>query len=261
MKPEEKAAAFDRLCEMLLVPPGFPAVAAYAEVEKLVDERNDARSARAELELELLGRVRGAGGRPVSSAQGRLVFTDLETMGLDNRSPIVEVAMVLTTSDLEIVDQKTEVVTWDRRDWETASAFARAMHEKSGLRAESEAGAADGCLWMVERRFKEWLEGHGFKPGDTVIAGNSIGQDRIWIASQMSSLHTFLHHRMVDVSAVRQLIQRWVQPSYGGPPGDDAAHRALSDALWSRRELGVYRHALFVGNEDRIIDRLTEPGR
>lgn len=54
MTTEEKAAAFDRLCEMLLVPPGFPAVAAYAEVEKLVDERSEARHARAELELELV---------------------------------------------------------------------------------------------------------------------------------------------------------------------------------------------------------------
>jgi len=53
MTPEEKAAAYDRLCEMLLVPPGFPAAAAYAAVEQLVDERNDARDARASLELDL----------------------------------------------------------------------------------------------------------------------------------------------------------------------------------------------------------------
>lgn len=197
----------------------------------------------------------------MSVEEGRLVFTDLETMGLDNGSSIVEVAMVLTTSDLEIVDQKTEVVKWDRRDWEVASPFAKSMHEKSGLRAESETGSPDARLWMVERRFKGWLEGHGFGPGDAVIAGNSIGQDRIWIASQMSDMHTFLSHRMVDVSAMRQLIQRWALPSYGGPPGDAAAHRALSDALWSRRELDEYRRALFIGNEDRIIDRLTEPRR
>jgi oligoribonuclease len=215
----------------------------------------------------------------------RLVFADLETLGLKNDSPIVEIAMVICTPNLEVLAQRTQVVRQDQEAWAACPAVVQAMHRSSGLMAESleldrmwrlEQGVGGvtmtavrrddsvtrtgTSLAEVEEAFIVWLMKHGFGHHDAVIAGNSIGQDRIWIATQMPALNEFLNYRMVDVSAVRQLIQLWAFSDYSGPKGD-AAHRALPDCLWSHRELALYRRALFTGREDDIAGWLGAPLR
>lgn len=188
----------------------------------------------------------------------RIVFTDLETMGLQNGSPVVEVAMVACEADLTVIAERSEVVAWDRRDWATASDFALSMHEKSGLRAESEALGPEHTLFHVEQRTLKWLRDDlGFAPQEAVIAGNSIGQDRIWIACQMPMLNEYLSHRMIDVSGIRLLIQRWVDQNCRGPSSQESVHRALADARWSRDELLFYKKALFDGREAEIKQLLT----
>jgi oligoribonuclease len=201
----------------------------------------------------------------------RLVFTDLETLGLENHSLIAEIAMVICTADLQILSTRTQVVARTGATWDLyASDYASAMHEKSGLKAESIAlavslkldvdvideGMFDPMLAAAEAGFIGWLGEYGYKKGEAVIAGNSIGQDRIWIATQMPELHEFLHYRTIDVSAIRGLIQRWAFPGYAGPQGD-ASHRALDDALWSRDELALYRGALFGERAAEIRAALT----
>jgi oligoribonuclease len=131
------------------------------------------------------------------------------------------------------------------------------MHTASGLKAESLATMMH--LSIAEDEFITWLRQQGFKEGEAVIAGNSIGQDRIWIATQMPHLHEFLSYRTIDVSAVRGLIRRWALPGYTGPKGE-TAHRALPDCLWSRDELALYRRALFGGREAEIVRRLDPKG-
>jgi len=185
----------------------------------------------------------------------RLVFTDLETMGLRNDSPIVEVAMVVCTKDLEIVAKRSAAVTHTKRTWDGASSFAREQHAASGLMAESLDPTKSSLMAQVELDFLSFLEGHGFEAETALIVGNSIGQDRIWLATQMPTLNTFLSHRTVDVSAVRSLIQRWVDAEYGGPQGV-IEHRAMADCLWSRSELLHYRKALFDGRADDIYTLL-----
>jgi len=205
----------------------------------------------------------------------RLVFTDLETLGLKNDSPITEIAMVICTADLQILSTRSQVVARSEATWGLyASDYADEMHQKSGLKAESIAqahaqragvdaivsGMHDPVLAAAEAGFIAWLREYGFKNGEAIIAGNSIGQDRIWIATQMPKLHEFLHYRTIDVSAIRGLIQRWAFPGYAGPHGE-ASHRALDDALWSRNELALYRRALFGDRDAEIRNTLTVTGK
>jgi len=196
--------------------------------------------------------------RSPPEVRDRLVFTDLETLGLMPNSSIVEIAMAACSPDLNVLATKTAVVFQHEVEWNDVHEVVAKMHTESGLRAESLAADRRVPLNVVEGAFIAWLEAQGFKKGEAVIAGSSIGVDRVWIATQMPALHEFLSYRMVDVSALRGLVRRWVLPGYAGPKGE-TVHRALPDCLWSRDELALYRRALFTGREDEIGGWLGAP--
>lgn len=142
----------------------------------------------------------------------RLVFLDLETMGLLPTSPIVQVGLVVTRRDgsrMESLDELELVVPRSEVEWSAAQDVAAAMHAASGLRQRSideyelrrRPQGGPPSLHEVSSQTINFLAAQGFGPGEAVIAGNSVGMDRVWIATQMPHLHAYLHHRMVDVSA------------------------------------------------------------
>jgi oligoribonuclease len=187
----------------------------------------------------------------------RLVFADLETLGLESTAQVVEVAMIICASNLDVIAKRSQVIHASSERWDACSPFVQQMHSSSGLMDESTRSAASAS--DVDHAFVGWLSEHGFLPGQAVLVGNSIGQDRHkWIATQMPALDAFLDYRTIDVSAVRMLIQRWAFPGYSGPKGD-SVHRALPDCEWARNELALYRRAMFVGCEDDISSWLGAP--
>jgi len=173
-----------------------------------------------------------------------LVWLDLEMTGLEvSRHVIVEIAVLITDSALEPLDDGVDVVVHQP---EAAMAemddFVRTMHTRSGLLpaiAASEVTLAD-----AQARVLDYVRSHVPMPRTAPLCGNSIGVDRRFMHQQLSELDEYLHYRSIDVSSLKELCRRWYPDVYKQRPGKKETHRALDDVLESIAELRYYRDAM-----------------
>lgn len=176
-----------------------------------------------------------------------MVWIDCEMTGLDLESDeLVEIAVVITDYDLNLVDPGLDIVIKpDASALEGMGDFVRQMHTTSGLIEEIPNGVsvAEAEYQVLEYVLK-------FIPADqkAPLAGNSIGTDRAFLAKFMPRLDSQLHYRNVDVSSIKELARRWYPRAYFQSPPKDGGHRALADILESIRELAYYRQAVFVAD-------------
>ncbi|MDQ1467689.1 MAG: oligoribonuclease [Actinomycetota bacterium] len=171
----------------------------------------------------------------------RLVWIDLEMTGLDvERHVIVEIACVVTDSELELVDDGIDIVVHQDADaFAAMDDFVRKMHTKSGLLSQIEASTVD--LATAGARVLEYVKGHVPNAGHAPLCGNSIGVDRRFLDRGLPELDQYLHYRSIDVSSLKELCRRWYPDVYRGRPGKKESHRALDDILESVAELRYYR--------------------
>lgn len=183
----------------------------------------------------------------MTNSSDRLVWIDCEMTGLDLESDeLVEIAVVITDYDLNLVDPGLDIVIKpDASALEGMGDFVRQMHTTSGLIEEIPNGVsvAEAEYQVLEYVLK-------FIPADqkAPLAGNSIGTDRAFLAKFMPRLDSQLHYRNVDVSSIKELARRWYPRAYFQSPPKDGGHRALADILESIRELAYYRQAVFVAD-------------
>lgn len=183
----------------------------------------------------------------MTNSSDRLVWIDCEMTGLDLESDeLVEIAVVITDYDLNLVDPGLDIVIKpDASALDGMGDFVRQMHTTSGLIEEIPNGVsvADAEYQVLEYVLK-------FIPADqrAPLAGNSIGTDRAFLAKFMPRLDAQLHYRNVDVSSIKELARRWYPRAYFNSPPKDGGHRALADILESIRELAYYRQAVFVAD-------------
>ena len=163
----------------------------------------------------------------------RLVWIDLEMTGLDvERHVIVEIACLVTDSQLELLDDGIDIVV--HQDAEALAAmddFVRKMHTKSGLLPQIEASTVD--LPTAGARVLEYVKGHVPNAGQAPLCGNSIGVDRRFLDRGLPELDRYLHYRSIDVSSLKELCRRWYPEIYRGRPSKKETHRALDDVLES----------------------------
>jgi oligoribonuclease len=183
----------------------------------------------------------------MTNSSDRLVWIDCEMTGLDlNNDELVEIAVVVTDFDLNILDPGLDIVIKpDASALENMGDFVRNMHTSSGLIEEIPHGVsvADAEYQVIEYLLR-------FIPEDqrAPLAGNSIGTDRAFLARYMPRLDKQLHYRNVDVSSIKELAHRWFPRAYFNAPAKDGGHRALADILESIRELAYYRKSVFVAD-------------
>jgi oligoribonuclease len=84
------------------------------------------------------------------------------------------------------------------------------------------------------------------EPRTVPLAGNSIGTDRRFLATQLPEIEEYLHYRSVDVSTLKELCRRWYPEVSKTAPEKKGGHRALQDIVESVAELAFYRKAVFV---------------
>ncbi len=174
-----------------------------------------------------------------------LVWIDCEMTGLDpEKDCLVEIAVVITNSDLELVDEGIDLVIKPREDsLANMGAFVREMHTTSGLINEFETGLS---LEEAEAQVLEYVKKFVPEARQAPLAGNSIGTDRMFINRYMPNLDQHLHYRNVDVSSIKELTRRWYPRVYFQLPKKDGGHRALADIKESIQELRYYRETVFV---------------
>ena len=164
--------------------------------------------------------------------------------GLDlERDALIEVAVVITDSQLRPVDAGIDVVIAPPEGAvEQMGDVVREMHTTSGLLVELPSGttmadAQEQILTYVRR----WVPERRKAP----LAGNSVGTDRSFLARDMPELVEHLHYRIIDVSSIKELARRWYPRAYFNSPPKSGGHRALADILESIDELRYYRAALW----------------
>jgi oligoribonuclease len=175
-----------------------------------------------------------------------LVWIDLEMTGLDTqRDRIIEIATVVTDSALRVVAEGPVIAIHQPDEvLDAMDEWNRTTHGSSGLLQrvrESTRTVAD-----AESATLEFLGKHA-EPGASPMCGNSICQDRRFLAREMPALEKFFHYRNLDVSTVKELARRWA-PGVAEGLQKASTHLALDDIRESIAELDYYRrHFLRVG--------------
>ena len=173
----------------------------------------------------------------------KLVWIDLEMTGLDpQKDVILEIATIVTDGFLEIeAEGPNMAIHYPEEVLQGMDEWSKAHHRESGLtdrvRASTHdvASAEEMTLEFISTRCKE---------AESPLCGNSVWQDRRFLIEYMPRLEAFLHYRNIDVSSIKELVQRWYPslPAYE----KQKAHLALSDIKESINELQYYRKNVFV---------------
>jgi len=163
----------------------------------------------------------------------------MEMSGLvPDRDRILEVAMVVTDSELNtIAEAPVYVIHQPDSVLDAMDSWNKATHGKSGL--VDKVRASTFTEEQVEARLLEFL-----KPvvaqGAAPLAGNTVHQDRRFMARYMPAFDAYLHYRIVDVSTLKELAKRW-NPEVIAGFTKEGRHEALADVYESIEELKHYR--------------------
>ncbi len=163
----------------------------------------------------------------------------MEMTGLvPERDGIIEVALVVTDAQLNTVAEAPVLVVHQSDEvLDAMDSWNKSTHKKSGLIDKVKASALDAA--QVEAQMIEFLKLH--VPSSTSpMCGNSICQDRRFLARWMPQLEAYFHYRNLDVSTLKELAKRW-KPQIMSGMKKHGKHEALADIYESIDELKYYR--------------------
>ena len=173
---------------------------------------------------------------------GEMVWIDLEMTGLDlDTESIIEIATIITDGELNIIAEGpnlaikvSEELLANMDEWNTTH------HTSSGLveRIRSEGVSLEEAIKQTCDFLKQNIE-----IGTAPLCGNSIHNDRAFLAKEMPAVLDLLHYRIVDVSTIKELVNRWYPDLQRYRKKE--AHRALDDIIESVEELRHYRQHIF----------------
>jgi len=181
--------------------------------------------------------------------EARLVWIDLEMTGLNPRQDVIlEIASIVTEPDLEVVAEGPCLpVHWPEEILARMKPIVRNMHTKNGL--IERVREATLRLSEAERQTMQFLREHCTEKASP-LCGNTVWMDRVFLMGQMPQVDAFLHHRVVDVSSLKELARRWRPDALQNAPTKPDSHRALDDIRASVEELRHYREVGFLALSD-----------
>jgi Oligoribonuclease (3''->5'' exoribonuclease) len=176
-----------------------------------------------------------------NAPQNRLIWIDLEMTGLEpERDVIIEIATLVTDEQLQVLAEgpvlavrQPEEALAAMDEWNQRQHGASGLIERVRASEHDHAAAEEATLAFL----REWVA-----PRSSPMCGNSICQDRRFLARHMPRLEAFFHYRNLDVSTLKELARRW----YPATPAfkKDSVHLALDDIRGSLDELRYYRETI-----------------
>jgi oligoribonuclease len=184
-----------------------------------------------------------ATGRHERFDEGNLVWLDMEMSGLNPDSDrVLEIAVVVTDSQLDVLAEGPVVVVHQSdRVLAAMDAWNTATHARSGLTEKVRGSRVDED--EAQRQVLEFLQTL-VPAGKSPLCGNSICQDRRFMARWLPQLEAYFHYRNVDVSTLKELARRW-KPDVYRAFEKKSRHEALADIYESIDEMRHYRR-LFI---------------
>ncbi|MEM0954073.1 MAG: oligoribonuclease [Pseudomonadota bacterium] len=178
-------------------------------------------------------------------SEQNLVWLDMEMTGLNpDGDRIIEIATIVTDSELNTLGEGPVLAIHQSDDvLDAMDEWNTSHHNASGLVARvraSEINEQSAAAQTID-----FLQAY-VPAGASPMCGNSICQDRRFMARYMPELERYFHYRNLDVSTLKILMQRW-RPDLAGGVSKTAAHQALDDIRESIEELRYYRHHFING--------------
>ena len=179
----------------------------------------------------------------LAKSDQNLVWLDCEMTGLNpQKERIIEIALVVTGPNLEsptegpvLVIHQSDELLGQMDAWNKGTHGRTGLIEKVKASTITEEQAQEQILQFLKRYIPK---------GKVPLCGNSIGQDRRFLALYMPKLEAFFHYRNVDVSTLKELSKRWKPAAYSSFKKAQK-HTALADVYESIDELAHYRAQLF----------------
>ncbi|MBU6468887.1 MAG: oligoribonuclease [Betaproteobacteria bacterium] len=171
--------------------------------------------------------------------RNHLIWIDMEMTGLNPvTDKIIEIALIVTDSQLnQIATAPVLVVHQSDATLEAMDAWNKGTHGRSGLIDKVKASTMDEAT--AEQIMLDFISQH-VPANESPMCGNSIGQDRRFLAAYMPKLEQYFHYRNLDVSTLKELAKRWRPQLYNGFK-KAGKHEALADIEESIAELKYYR--------------------
>ncbi len=179
-----------------------------------------------------------------------LIWIDLEMTGLDvNSDVILEIAAIITNNDLEIIAEHPSIVI-HHEDSTLASMdeWCKLQHQKSGLTqaVQSSTITTEQAATMILSFIKEHIP---YKKG--ILCGNSVWQDKLFLQKYMPAITDYLFYRIIDVSSIKELLQRTYAPEGKRLYTKQETHRAFDDIHESIAELKYYKDNFFINSNTK----------
>jgi oligoribonuclease len=175
----------------------------------------------------------------LTKSENNLIWIDLEMTGLYPATDrIIEIAVIVTDPQLNVrIEGPTLAVHQSNAALDAMDAWNKGTHGRSGLIDRVKASTLDEA--QAAAQIIAFLKEH-VPAGKSPMCGNSVCQDRRFLANYMPALETFFHYRNLDVSTLKELAKRW-KPGIMDGFKKAQAHTAMADIRESIEELAYYR--------------------
>ncbi|SFR49198.1 oligoribonuclease [Pseudidiomarina maritima] len=179
----------------------------------------------------------------MTASAERLIWIDLEMTGLTpDYDHIIEIATIVTDYELNVLAEGPVIAVHQSQanldkmdDWNVRTHSQSGLVERVKASKVNEQQASDATIEFLQ----QWVTA-----GSSPMCGNSICQDRRFLAKHMPELEAYFHYRNLDVSTLKQLAKYWA-PDVANGLTKQGAHTALADIRESIEELKYYRANLF----------------
>ncbi|MBT3827554.1 oligoribonuclease [bacterium] len=180
-------------------------------------------------------------------SENKLIWIDCEMSGLDPKNDVLlEISAIVTDADLQVVATGPNIVIHQPDTvLQGMNEWCKTAHARSGLVElvkESTTSVQD-----AQQQILNFVREHAVQ-GKALLCGNSVHTDRAFMKVHMPELEKFFHYRIVDVSTIKELVNRWYSGDPKLPYKKAEAHRAHEDIVESISELRFYRKNFFKNN-------------